>query len=83
MHMKTELTAHSGTSKKHHETYPWILNLRASPMLALHFTDVENEAQGSQESRWQELDTSREPSGPLNLPPPNLSPALCLRVHMG
>lgn len=52
MHMKTELTAHSGTLKKHREGYPRILDLRASPVLAPHFTDVENEAQGSQESQW-------------------------------
>lgn len=32
--------------KNHLEAYRWILDLRAPPVLAPHFTDVENEAQG-------------------------------------
>ena len=83
IHLKSGLLAHSGTLKKNLEAYPWILDLRTSPMLAPHFIDVENEAQGSQASQWQKLNISWEPSGPLGLPPPNVSPALCLRVHMG
>lgn len=69
------------TYKKNHlEAYPWILDLRTSPMLAPHFIDVENEAQGSQASQWQKLNISWEPSGPLRLPPqmcPLLSASGC------
>ena len=43
------------------EACPWILDRRVNLMLAPHFTDVENEAQGSQARQRQKLNISREP----------------------